>query len=176
MSKIEIRSAKMGDEKVLAHIQTESWKAAFSEIISMEDMMKYTDITVVEKMYANVLLHNIARGAILEVDGLPHCMAFWSKCRDNCNTNFAELICIHSLPNNWRKGYGTIMMKYVLSEMKKDGYNEVMLWVFEKNIPARRFYEKHGFVLTDKRKESYNAAEIMYYQVLSNSEKTIQDF
>ena len=59
------------------------------------------------------------------------------------------------------------MMQHVLSEMKKDGYNEVMLWVFEKNIPARRFYEKHGFVFTDKRKEFCNAVEVMYYQVLS---------
>lgn len=35
---ITIRKAKPGDEKTLAYIQTESWKSAFVDIISAEDM------------------------------------------------------------------------------------------------------------------------------------------
>lgn len=37
-----------------------------------------------------------------------------------------------------------------------------MLWVFEKNKRARRFYEKHGFVLTDKYHNYFDAIEVMY--------------
>lgn len=37
-----------------------------------------------------------------------------------------------------------------------------MLWVFKENHRARKFYEKHGFVLTEKSKEFSNAIEVMY--------------
>lgn len=34
MEDIEIYKAKPGDEKILAYIQAESWKAAFAEILT----------------------------------------------------------------------------------------------------------------------------------------------
>ena len=37
---ITIRKAKLGDEKILAYIHTESWKSAFADIISAEDNVK----------------------------------------------------------------------------------------------------------------------------------------
>ena len=40
------------------------------------------------------------------------------------------------------------------------------LWVFEKNIRARRFYEKHGFYATEKKKMFNNVVEIMYQREL----------
>lgn len=46
----KIRKAKLGDEKILAYIQTESWKSAFVDIISDEDMEKCTDIAKAEAM------------------------------------------------------------------------------------------------------------------------------
>jgi ribosomal protein S18 acetylase RimI-like enzyme len=37
-----------------------------------------------------------------------------------------------------------------------------MLWVFEENTRARNFYEKHGFIATEKKKTYYDAIEIIY--------------
>ena len=34
-------------------------------------------------------------------------------------TGYAELICIHSLQDNWRKGYGSKMMEQILRDMEK---------------------------------------------------------
>jgi ribosomal protein S18 acetylase RimI-like enzyme len=42
----------------------------------------------------------------------------------------------------------------------------MLLWVFEENIRARKFYEKHGFVLTDKCHKFCNAVEVMYSKKL----------
>ena len=94
---ITIRKAKNGDEKILAYIQTESWKSAFSDIISAEDMERYTDIVKAEAMYENVLKSSYAEVSILEIDGKPHCIAAWSKARNPQFSDCAELICIHSL-------------------------------------------------------------------------------
>ncbi len=159
---IKIRKARNGDEKTLAYIQTESWKSAFANIISADDLKKYTDIVKAESMYKNVLKSGYAEISVLEIDGKPHCIAAWSKARNPEFSDSAELICIHSLCDNWGKGYGTMMMNHIFNEIKNSGYNSVVLWVFEKNTRARSFYEKHGFVLTDNTQTTYGAVEVMY--------------
>ncbi|MBE6801715.1 MAG: GNAT family N-acetyltransferase [Ruminococcaceae bacterium] len=160
--KIEIRRAKFGDEKIFAYIQTESWRSAFADIISAEDMERCTDIAKVEAMYENVLKSGYAEMSILEINDKPHCIAAWSKARNPQFSDCAELICIHSLSKNQGKGYGSIMMNHIIDEIKNSGYNSVLLWVFEKNTRARSFYEKHGFELTDNKQISYDAVEVMY--------------
>lgn len=166
MNKIELRSAELGDEKILAYIQTESWKAAFSEILSVEELKRSTDIQKAEEMYKNVLNRQFVNVVIEFVDEKPHCIAGWSKNRNDLGDNAAELICIHSLRDKWRQGYGSVMMRHILDEIKKAGYSEVILWVFEKNLNARKFYEKHGFKLSDLKNVSHGAVEIMYSKQL----------
>ena len=163
---ILMRKAKLGDEKILAYIQTESWKSAFVDIISAEDMERCTDIVKAEAMYENVLKSGYAEMSILEIDSKPHCIAAWSKARNPQFSDCAEIICVHSLSENRGKGYGSMMMNHIIDEIKNSGYNNVLLWVFEKNTRARRFYEKHGFELTDNTQISYDAVEVMYRKEL----------
>ncbi len=159
---IKIRKTRNGDEKALAYIQTESWKSAFADIISADDLKKYTDIAKAETMYENVLKSGYAKISVLEIDEKPHCIAAWSKARNPEFSDSAELICIHSLCDNWGKGYGTMMMNHIFNEIKNSEYNSVVLWVFEKNTRARSFYEKHGFVLTGNTQTAFGAIEVMY--------------
>lgn len=58
------------------------------------------------------------------------------------------------------------MMRHILDEIKQAGYSEVILWVFEANLPAIRFYEKHGFQITDQRNIAHGAIEVMYSKKL----------
>ena len=45
---ISIRKATPGDEQVLAYIQTESWKAAFADILSPEELVRCTSLQKAE--------------------------------------------------------------------------------------------------------------------------------
>ena len=81
---------------------------------------------------------------------------------------FAELICIHSLKENRHKGYGSRMMEKVLEDIRSAGYDKVMLWVFDNNLPAIRFYEAHGFVPSGRKQPAFGAVEEMY--IKGNSE------
>ena len=76
----DIRSVRPGDAPQLAHIQTESWKAAFREIIPADILSEYTDSEPVTRMYEHLLTHGIAHGYILERDGAPHGIAWWDAC------------------------------------------------------------------------------------------------
>lgn len=79
---------------------------------------------------------------------------------------YAELICIHSLQNRWHMGYGSRMMEVVLRDAAAAGYEKIMLWVFEENTRARRFYEANGFALNGRTQSGLGAAEVCYERAL----------
>ena len=162
MGNVIIRKAMPGDEQVLAYIQTESWKSAFAGILSPEELVRCTNLEKAEQMYRSILSREGCNMAIEFVADQPHCIAAWGKNRCDLGDVVGELICIHSLQNNWAKGYGSAMMEYVLAQLQKANYESVILWVFEANTRARKFYEKHGFELTEKKKMANGIVELMY--------------
>jgi len=163
---IAIRNVQPGDEQSLAYIQTESWKAAFREIIPEDVLQRCTDLTRAEQMYRQLLDEKKGNGYLLLIDDTPHCIAWWDATREEDMAGFAELICIHSLPERWHCGYGSLMMEAVLQDVRKAGYSEIMLWVFTTNIRAIRFYEKHGFTASGIKKPAFGAEEEIYIRKL----------
>lgn len=157
-----IRPAVPEDAPVLARIQTEAWKAAFGGILSPEALAQATNSEEAQAMHAFVLEHQLAHVSLQCIDGTPQGMTAWSENRDNLGCDTAELICIHSLPQFWGHGYGAHMIQHALEEAKHAGYVRLVLWVFEGNERARRFYEKHGFHLTERKQENLGATEVMY--------------
>ncbi len=157
-----IRPAVPEDAPVLARIQTEAWKAAFGGILSPEALAQATNPEEAQAMHAFVLEHQLAHVSLQCIDGTPQGMTAWSENRDNLGCDTAELICIHSLPQFWGHGYGAHMIQHALEEAKHAGYVRLVLWVFEGNERARRFYEKHGFHLTERKQENLGATEVMY--------------
>lgn len=161
-----IRKAAEGDEAILAFIQTESWKAAFQQIVPAERLAACTDIGRATEMYQQLLQKKAGNGYILSVDGQPHCIAWWDSTREKNRPGYAEIICIHSLQARWRQGYGSRMMDRLLSDIVSAGYFKVMLWVFADNRRARKFYEAKGFHATDKVQPAFGTSEICYELIL----------
>ena len=155
-----------GDEKNLAYIQTESWKAAFRSILPPEMLDRCTNFSKAEAMYRKLLEEKKGNGYILEIDHRPHCIAWWDAAREEAMAGYAELICIHSLPENWHCGYGSKMMDAVLADVAKAGYTKILLWVFEQNAPAIAFYRKYGFAASGRKQPAFGAVEEMYVRML----------
>lgn len=166
MENINIRKAEVGDEIELARIQTRSWEEAFKDILSDQDLKKYANQNSARSMYRKILEDHIGHGYLLEINGKPNYLAWWNQSQVQEQKEYAELIAIHSLPENWGKGYGTFFLKYLFNEMKLSGYTKVILWVFCKNERARGFYEKLGFVATSRTKTFLNADEVCYEKEL----------
>lgn len=93
-----IRRAKPGDEETLAMIQIKSWQSAFADILDRETLEGCTDFERVTATYRRLLEQGIGNGYLLTVDGKPHCIAWWDRSRTQQMAEYAELICIHSLP------------------------------------------------------------------------------
>ena len=163
---IHIRRAESGDEACLAYVQTESWKAAFAGIVPAELLAQCTSIERAEKMYARLLAEQRGNGYILELDGKPHCVAWWDAAREEDMPGAAELRCIHSLPENWRRGCGSRMMERVFADVKAAGYTKILLWVFTDNVRAIRFYEAQGFTFGGRKQPAFGTTEEMYVRAL----------
>lgn len=158
----EIRKVKQGDEAVLAYIQTESWKAAFKTILPEDVLTRCTNYDKAKQMYQRLLEEKKGNGYLLEINGKGHCIAWWDAAREENMPDYAEIICIHSLQENWRRGFGSRMMDRLLEDIANAGYGNTMLWVFEENERARKFYEAKGFRKSEKSKTSLNTLEVMY--------------
>ena len=164
-----IEKAQLKDAPTLAYIQTESWKVGFKDILSPDALEKSCDLSRVTSMYKKLLEQNIGFGYILKINGKPHCIAYWNSSREKDMSDYAELLCIHSLPNQWRKGFGSKMMEAVLQDMADAGYSKVMLWVFEQNKRARGFYETLGFTINGREKPNIEPKEICYEKFINES-------
>lgn len=163
---VTLRPAVAGDAADLAAIQAASWNAAFDEILTPEILLEYTDCARLEEMYRNVLASPEIEITLELVDGAPHGLAAWSNSRDG-EPQTAELICIHSRPGNWGKGYGAALMRHALLEMENAGYSYAALWVFAENHRARRFYEALGFAPTGTARISFGCEEVQYRKPLT---------
>lgn len=176
---ITIERARPGDAEVLASIQISSWLAAFADILDQDDLKKCTDRLSVTQMYEKLLERSIGYGYLLRIDQKPHAIAWWDRGSSPNQFACAELLCIHSLPDRWHQGYGSVLMERVLADMQAAGYRQVRLWVFEKNQRARAFYEKWGFVTDGRTKPGIRPIEIGYERCLhrttSHSTSTYED-
>lgn len=163
---IEIKNIRPEDMEALVHIQTEAWEIGFREILEPKEIERYTQPELVRQRYEDILAGCGYRGLLLTADGVPQCLAVWGASREEDLPAYAEVVCLLSLKSSWGKGRGTRMMEQLFEEMRAAGYGRVMLWVFEKNLRARRFYDKLGFSPTDRRKEFAGAVEMMYHREL----------
>ena len=48
------------------------------------------------------------------------------------------------------QGIGTLLIKYLIQQVRKKGVHKIVLWVIKDNIKARTFYEDNGFVNSGK--------------------------
>lgn len=62
-----------------------------------------------------------------------------------------EVLLIYVDPNHHGRGAGHALMDAAVARLREDGFREARLWVLEDNAPARRFYERYGFVTDGAR-------------------------
>lgn len=76
-------------------------------------------------------------------------------CRARCPKfdGFGEIVAIYFLPGYIGKGYGKELLRVVIRQLKKLGFQDIFLWVLEDNLRARKFYEKEGFSFSGNYQE-----------------------
>lgn len=126
-NKIEIRYIKDTDDRfAISRIYEESWRFAYKDIVPKS----YLDSIPSGKWAAHLDNTDMHTLVALENNKL---MGTASYCKSYMG-----------------QGYGTKLLKVVVDELAKLGYHDIFLWVLEANTRARVFYEKAGFIFSNK--------------------------
>ena len=123
MIKIEIRYIEPTDDRAeISNVYEESWKYAYKGIISqnyLDSIPKRNWISALENCDWETFV-------FIDNDKIVGTSNF-------CNSRFeqfpdyGEIISIYFLPEYIAKGYGYRLMESVVSELEKQGYDEILL-------------------------------------------------
>lgn len=163
---MEIRYIRADDDfNAISRIYEESWKYAYKGIIPQE----FLDSIPSGKWTAH-LNRDGMKSLVLTENGkyigtLSFCSSRWERYAD-----YGEIVSIYFLPEYMHKGYGNELLERGTEELKKKGFERILLWVFEENTNARMFYEKNGFACTNEYLDDEiggkSLREVMYTKAL----------
>ena len=159
---MEIRHIMKSDDfPSVRELYYRSWKFAYGDIIPME----WIESRPKDKWGGNITENGRAEIGAFEDGKIVGTASFgasrWEKFR-----GYGEIVTIYLLPEYIGRGVGSALMERCISELKAQGYSSILLWVLEENTRARRFYEKHGFKLTEEYMDDNiggrDVREVMY--------------
>ena len=136
---------KSDDRLAISKVYEESWKYAYKGIVPQD----YLD-SISEGQWASHIEQTDRKNLVMVQDGIIIGTSGFGKSRMAEMNGFGEIISLYFLPEYMGKGYGRLLLQAVVSELKKMGLGKMFLWVLEENRNARYFYEKCGFVQTER--------------------------
>lgn len=150
---IKIRTATKEDASNLANIIVESWKSAYSELIPKDEITRYLDKERRKIQFERF----IEDGEIVLIglfDEIPCGLVFANKDNDEGLKNGGSIYSIYLLEETWDKGLSSRLMDQTIEILKEEVCKQISLWLYEENMRARKFYEKHGFIFDGSKKHS----------------------
>lgn len=141
---MEIRHIQKSDDRfAISRIYEESWKFAYKDIVPQD----YLD-SIQPGRWAPYLDREGSYSLVLIENGMIVGTSAYSRSRCPEFEDFGEIISIYLLPQYMGKGYGKNLLDAVVGELAELGFQDIFLWALKKNLRARKFYEKNGFILT----------------------------
>lgn len=132
---------KIEEAKDISRIYAISWKSAYRGIVSQQ----YLD-QLSEYRWTKILTENSAISFVLLNNGNYIGTASISPARDEIMKGWGEILSLYLLPDHFGKGYGKLLLDYCIKELNIAGFSSIYLWTLEKNIRARDFFNKNGFM------------------------------
>ncbi|MCW8400128.1 GNAT family N-acetyltransferase [Legionella sp. PATHC038] len=167
----DIRTATLEDAEAIAQIHICSWQKMYRDFIP-EIILQNLSLKERTQQWHDLIKQDV-KVLVMEVNS--QLIGFASICpfRDfRADNSMGEISAIYLHPDYWRIGLGTKLCMAAISELASQGYKKILLWVFEDNIQARKFYDALGFEATSatKLEEFYEGGallkEVLYQKVI----------
>lgn len=145
-NEMEIRYLSAADDRyAISRIYEESWKYAYQNIVPKE----YLDGIPKGKWAQRIDEEGIYTLVMTDGDK-PVGTSSFCRARMAEMADWGEIISIYLLPEYIGRGYGKLLLRAVTDELGKMGFGRIFLWALEDNHSARHFYERSGFVQSDR--------------------------
>ncbi len=138
-----IRPAHFGDEKRLARVYVDTWKATYRGLLiqSFLDGLNYRDVTIqwIRTLENAKTLVHLAQNEREEFVG------FVTSGKETSGTmGFdAEVYTLYVLPEFQNQGIGNRLLRAAVDALAASQYHSLVIWVLKGN-PAEDFYRKMG--------------------------------
>ena len=153
--KLTIRKAVPEDAGAFTDCGISCWQSAYKGIVPDEFLshMSATRAQRVEKHVQDLTNPGNCVYYCVMYDERMVGLLIINKSRNDDAPDIGEIWAIYLVEEFCGKGYGKELLDFQIGELKGLGCKEIYLWVFEENLRARRFYEKHGFSFTGVTRE-----------------------
>lgn len=143
---MQIRPINQEDDKfAISHVYEASWKYAYKDIIPesyLESIPPGKWISSLDAKDRNTLV-------LIENNQIIGTSSYGAS-RFEDFKDMGEIISIYLLPQHMGKGYGKMLLNAVIENLAALHYQKAFLWILEENHHARRFYERLGFIKSDR--------------------------
>lgn len=150
---ITVRPPRDSDARRLAQINIDAWRWAYDGIVS-EGRLDSMDFAAYQERWHRDIHEGVPGWTcfVAELDGVvaAYCMGGVARVDDGPDPSISdktgELYAIYSDPAMQGNGAGTAAHSRLLQQLKTDGYDDAVLWVFEQNRRSQEWYTSRGWV------------------------------
>src|SRR5262245_41195027 len=137
-----IREARPEESEAIAVVHVRSWQAAYRDLFSGKALSRLSVATRAE-MWRAKIASEASTVIVAEEDAIVH--GFVAVGPSEESASLGELYAIYVEPSRWRSGIGRGLCREAEEALRGEGLPEAILWVWEGNARARRFYEAQGW-------------------------------
>jgi GNAT superfamily N-acetyltransferase len=163
-----VRTAVPADAERMAEIHIRSWQKAYQGILPAEFLASLSIETRVERWRIDLASMDESNLALV-IENRSSVNGF-ARLSPSADRNDGEVQAIYLDPDHWRRGWGRQLMTAAEKRLIQLGWRDAILWVLERNEPARRFYEALGWQVEPHRAllniGGADVQEIRYRKVL----------
>ncbi|MEJ0044653.1 MAG: GNAT family N-acetyltransferase [Rhizomicrobium sp.] len=139
-----IRPATESDIPAVAAIKVESWRHAYRGLVP-DAVLDAMTPDQVRRQWLDIDVTRFAASVLVadREDGVAG-YAMFGPMRDAAPGYDGQLYAIYLRPAAMRSGIGGALFRAASESLRAQGRANFLLWVFEANAAARRFYERQG--------------------------------
>ena len=147
-----IRPATIQDAESIAKIHIDAWKFAYSGIVP-DAYLERLDLGVKTQRWEDILKESQSETFVMEYAGQVTSWISYGNSRDHDGEGLGEVWALYVSPELLRHGHGRSLMQYVEEIARGAKIPSLVLWVLEKNVRGRSFYEKVGYAPMEQLKQ-----------------------
>ncbi len=140
-----IRKAEPEDLEEIAQVHTDAWLAAYKHIFSARDLARGSLDARRSQWRERLAQKEHGHYVAAEQGDIVGFFTLAQPQDKDLPEGTLELEAIYFSPAQWRKGYGTQCLSFIMSQAREGGKTHISLWVLRDNHSAAAFYEKIGF-------------------------------
>jgi GNAT superfamily N-acetyltransferase len=138
--------AQPADAPLLAHIHVDSWRAAYRGLVPEARLERFTYEMREERFRASLSARAEETYLVAHDDEVVGILTIGAARDADLDFRIAgEIWGVYLVPSHWRKGIGALVVREAEMMLCKRGCEMIVLWVLEKNMQARSFYETMGY-------------------------------